>query len=209
MSEDAVGGNTQTSLDTKHLNLGASYSDSGDSATARVSIVSTQSRNVPFFGLLFVHGWPCPKRSPAEPEGRSVSGEAERKANHGRVATPAVFESRFCISPRTASRQGWCVGGTHFRLARCSLECFPAGFSPTFGRAGAGISRYGSARPRYSMAMLPCRPSHTSTRPSAGAYARLSNWKNRFSYLTTQSWLIPCSLSNRFSLSPDHFGSLT
>jgi hypothetical protein len=40
-----------------------------------------------------VDRWPCPKRSPAEPEGRSAWGEAEGKANEGRVATPAAWDA--------------------------------------------------------------------------------------------------------------------
>jgi|HubBroStandDraft_6_1064221.scaffolds.fasta_scaffold234901_1 hypothetical protein len=48
-----------------------------------------------------------------------------------------------------------------------------------------------------AIVMLPWRPSHTVTLPSAGAYGRLPSWKNRFSYRTTQSSLIVRSLSTR------------
>ena len=78
-------------------------------------------RNVPFltsievspflgFDLVFsFRRWPCPQRSPAEPEGRSAQGAAEGKANDGGLAALArlIALLAFLSAARPAAcRQG-------------------------------------------------------------------------------------------------------
>ena len=110
--------------------------------------------------------------------GWGVQGVAEGEAND-RGARDACFST----ARRTASRHGWFAGGTHFRflieIATCGRALWAAGRRT--GLAGAGISRQHSGRPRYSIARLPCRPSHTNTLLRAGAEFPLcgSSWKKR------------------------------
>lgn len=72
-----------------------------------------------------------------------------------------------------ACRQGWSAGGTHFRFAIPGVGAWagsPAALaSAMFGRVGAGISRQGTARPRYSIPTRPSGPSQTWTLARAGA----------------------------------------
>src|SRR5207302_9357154 len=101
---------------------------------------------------------------------RSPQGGAEGQVNGGRAATAASFEARFCISRRTACRHGCSAGGTHFGWALGGLGRVDRSAACwKIGLAGAGISCQRSARPRYSISIPPCRPSHTSTWPRAGA----------------------------------------
>jgi len=126
----------------------------------------------------------------------------EGQADDGCAAIAANFLARCCSPRRAASRHGWLLGGTHFRCTRGGFG-WVAGFSEgllsiSMGRRGAGISCHRSARPRYSIAMFPCRPSHTSTLSCAGAPGRLcASCNHRFWYRTTPSLLIVRSFSNR------------
>jgi len=62
----------------------------------------------PFFrfpSCIFVARWPSPERSPAEPVGRSVSGEAQGRASDGGRGTALPLCSRF--STRMVKKLEW------------------------------------------------------------------------------------------------------
>ena len=88
-------------------------------------------------------------------------------------STLAYKLARLSAPQRAACRQGWSGGGTHFRLARAGMGALVGSIaglaSGTLARTGAGISRHGTARPRYSISTRPSGRSQTTTLPRAGA----------------------------------------
>src|SRR5438128_7419339 len=174
--------------------------------------MSNLFRNVPFltslevspFPVLLLSGslalpgaQPCGARR-AERLGRSA-GQGQRRARRGRR-----LSGRFLLCPATGRLAPRVIRRRHplpfyGRDRNTRFRSLGGSAARTCGLVGAGISCHRSARPWYSMAILPYRPSHTNTLPCPGAWWRLCgcSWENRLSYRTTQSSLIVRSLSNR------------
>lgn len=106
---------------------------------------------------------PCAARR-AERLGRSGGQGQQRPRCHGPLGRSLLHHSPDCLSPRVI-RWRYPLPFRARRVAR-STTGFVSG---TAGLIGAEISCQRSARPRYSMARLPCRPSHINTLPWAGA----------------------------------------